>query len=201
MKLSSRNAFLVLRTYLKNAKPEKYEHSMRVAAISQFLAQIWGESVTDAIIAAMLHDIGKSMSEQQITSLCMRNNIEVHDFDLLETRMALHGKVSALLFEREFEGNDSERMGKISHAISAHVAGDERMNLLDKIIFIADNVESKTEGMELLEQIKAGQIDGPNECVRRIIEQKKERNRQKGLEYIPFLDATLEVLDKEEEER
>lgn len=51
-----------------------------------------------------------------------------------------------------------------------------------------------------MEQIKAGQIDGPNECVRRIIEQKKERNRQRGLEYIPFLDATLEVLDKEEDE-
>lgn len=75
------------------------------------------------------------------------------------------------------------------------------MNLLDKIIFIADNVESKTEGMELLEQIKAGQIDGPNECVRRIIEQKKERNRQKGLEYIPFLDATLEALEAEGIER
>lgn len=40
MELSSRNDFLVLRTYLKNTKPEKYEHSMRVAAISQFLAQI-----------------------------------------------------------------------------------------------------------------------------------------------------------------
>ena len=47
-------------------------------------------------------------------------------------------------------------------------------NLLDKIIFIADNVESKTEGLELLEQIKAEQIDGPNECVIRIIEQKKK---------------------------
>ena len=160
MELSPKSAFRVLRTYLKNSNPKKYAHSIRVATISQFLARKWGESVDDAIIAAMLHDIGKSMSDAQMASLCMRNNIPVYEFEILENITALHGKVSAMLFEREFRGNDPERMSKIAHAISSHVAGaepsetetegNETMSLLDKIIFVADNLESKKEAKELL---------------------------------------------------
>lgn len=196
MRLNAKNAFAVLWKYMKKSCPEKFNHSVKVAIISQKLAMKWGGSVTDAMIAAMLHDIGKSMNKKQMMIFCMENNIPVYQFEVEENMAAVHGRISAFLFEKAFEGNDRQRIEKISHAISSHVAGDESMSLLDKIIFIADNLESKDEGKELLVQIRTGQIDDPDECVRRVIEQKIERNNKKGYVYNPFLDVTLAALDE-----
>jgi predicted HD superfamily hydrolase involved in NAD metabolism len=186
MEINIENAQLVLKKYLEGTN--KYEHSIRVAKISELLAQKWEAVVADAVIAALLHDIGKSMSKQQMLSLCVRNNITIYDFELLENITALHGKISALLFEEEFEGNDSKKIEEISRAISSHVAGDINMNLLDKIIFIADNLDLKEGSRELLKQIELGEVN-PDECIEKIIQQKMERNKNAGRIWNPLLDA------------
>lgn len=56
----------------------KYEHSIRVAKTSQLLAEKWGVLTSDAVL---LHDIGKSMSKQQMLSLCVRKNTTVESID------------------------------------------------------------------------------------------------------------------------
>lgn len=186
MEISIENAEKVLKKYLEGT--DKYEHSIRVAKISELLAQKWGAIVSDAVIAALLHDIGKSMSKQQMLSLCVRKNITIYEFELLENITALHGKISALLFEEEFKGNDRKKIEEISHAILSHVAGDINMNLLDKIIFIADNLDLKEEGRKLLEQIKSGEVN-PDECIERVIQQKMLRNEEANRIWNPLLDA------------
>lgn len=197
MEINVENAHLVLKKYLEGTNQKKYEHSIRVAKISEILAKKWGVSASDAVIAALLHDIGKSMSKQQMLSLCVRNNITIYDFELWENVTALHGRISSLLFEEEFQGNDRKRIELISHAISSHIAGDEKMSLLDKIIFIADNLDLKEENKEILEQIQSGQIDNPDDCIRRIIKQKIQKSQKKGWQHNPLLDATLNNLDFE----
>lgn len=197
MEINVENAHLVLKKYLEKANPDKYEHSIRVAKISEMLAQKWGVSVSDAVIAALLHDIGKSMSKREMLTLCVRNNITIYDFELWENVTALHGRISSLLFEEEFKGNDRKRIKQISQAISNHIAGNERMSLLDKIVFIADNLDLKEENKELVEQMKSGQINSPDECIRRIIIQKIKKSQMKGREYNPLLDATLQGIDDE----
>ena len=197
MEINIENAHSVLKKYLEGTNQKKYEHSIRVAKISQMLAQKWGASAPDAVIAALLHDIGKSMSKQQMLSLCVRNNITIYDFELWENVTALHGRISSLLFEEEFKGNDSKRIKAISHAISSHVAGDEKMNLLDKIIFIADNLDLKEESKDLLEQIQSGQVNNPEDCIKRIIRQKIQKSQKKGWQHNPLLDATLDDVDYE----
>lgn len=196
MKLSIKNAFLTLEKYLKDVNKSQFEHSCRVAQTSQILAKKWDETILeDAIIASLLHDIGKSISRQQMLNLCSRKNLTLYDFDIFESPVALHDKVSAIIFEEVFDKTDSNRFHCISHAISCHTSGDTNMNLLDKIIFIADNIEPKKR-KEILSSIQSGELNSPDECIRIIIEKKIEKANHKNLELNPMLIHTLESIDE-----
>ena len=146
MKITIENAKKVLIKYLgKNT--EKVNHSIRVAEIAKKLAEKCGENVKEAVIAALLHDIGKSMNEQEMLNLCLRKETTVYDFELYGYTIALHGKVGAIIFEQEFDKSiDPIAFDRIKQAISYHVAGgEEHMSKLDKIIYIADNIEAKKQ--------------------------------------------------------
>lgn len=195
MDITAKNAFIILKKYLGSTNNDKFEHSIRVAKTSKLLAQKWNAPVEDAIIAALLHDIGKSMSDKEMLSLCIRNGIALYDFEIFKNLTALHGKVSSLLFEKEFSKDDIERFNSISHAISSHVAGDETMSILDKVIFIADNIEPK-RGNNILSKIQSDEINNPDECIRMIIKDKSERAKQKGRELNPLFNLTLESMDE-----
>lgn len=174
MDITIENANNILRKYLSNNE-NKLKHSMRVANISKLLAKKWNVPVDDAVIAALLHDIGKSLTKKEMLNMCVQNNLTMYDFEIFETAEALHGKVSSLLFEKEFDKEkEPERFASISHAISYHVAGGEdNMSMLDKVIYVADNVDPiKDETM--LKQIQLGKFTDINECIKLIIEKKKE---------------------------
>ena len=192
MKLDVVNSYKVLKKYLSNN--EKFRHSIQVAIISSMIAKKWGVSVEEAMIAALLHDIGKSVDKNRMLSLCMQNDIEVQDFEVEEAPVALHGKISALFFKKEFEGNNPCKMNRIATAIENHVAGGMSMSKLSKILFIADNIKGKTIGIKMLDDIMSGRINNPNECVKRIIEDKIKRSQMKGRTYNPMFDATLKAL-------
>ena len=165
---------------------------LELLGISKILAEEWGAPVSDAVIAALLHDIGKSITPQEILSLCLKNDVTMYDFELFENTSALHEKVSAIIFEEEFKGNDKKRMDLISHAISTHSTGDISMSIIDKIVYISDNLDLKEEGKELLKGIKDGQIHNPDYYVKEITKQKIQRSKNKGYEhYNPLLDATM----------
>lgn len=165
---------------------------LELLGISKLLAKEWGAPVSDTVIASLLHDIGKSMSTQEILSLCLRNNVTMYDFELFENTSVLHEKASAIIFEEEFKGNDEKRMDLISHAISTHSTGDISMSIIDKIVYISDNLDLKEEGKELLKGIKDGQIHDSDYYVKEITKQKIQRSIKRGQEqYNPLLDATM----------
>ena len=197
MDITVKNAKLILEKYLNNPITlNKYEHSLRVAQICKVLAQRWNAPVQDAIIAGLLHDIGKSQSRQQMLSLCIRNNLTIYDFELFETPVALHGKISSLLFEKEFDKNDSDRFYKISQAITNHVTGNNKMSLLDKIVFIADNIEPQ-KNIVLYNSFASNLIDTPDEFMISIINTKLATSNQKNRIPNPMYYSTLESLEKE----
>lgn len=195
MDITAKNAFLVLKKYLGTTNKDKFEHSIRVAKVSKILAQKWNAPVEDAIIAALLHDIGKSMNSMEMLNLCMKNGLTIYDFELLENLMALHGKVSSLLFEKEFSKDDITRFKSISHAISSHIAGDKTMTILDKVIFIADNIEPE-RGNNILSKIQSDEVNDPNECIKMIIRDKSERARKNNRELNPLFNLTLDSIDE-----
>lgn len=200
MKITIENAKKVLIKYLgKNT--EKVNHSIRVAEIAKKLAEKCGENVKEAVIAALLHDIGKSMNEQEMLNLCLRREKTLYDFELYSYTMALHGKVGAIIFEQEFDKSiDPIAFDRIKQAISYHVAGgEEHMSKLDKIIYIADNIEAKKQKRYENKNIRnlVGKLENNekidiDEFVKIIIEEKKKRAKQEGRTVNPLVDNILE---------
>lgn len=194
--LTSKNAFTILQKYLEEKSPDKFEHSIRVAKTSKKLAKLWNVSVEDAVIAALLHDIGKCFNRAEMLVFCSQHKLPVYDFEVFDNLSALHGRISAYIFENEFKADDIKRFKSISHAISSHVAGDEHMSDLDKILFIADNIEP-ARGNDMLSLIESGVFTTPNECIKKIISEKIRKSNKKNRAYNPFLDATLDGIDDE----
>ena len=199
MQLTIENAEKVLKKYLYQDK-NKMEHSIRVAKISKILAEKHHVLVDEAIIAALLHDIGKSMVKSKMLELCAIKGVILYDFEIFESLEALHGKTGAILFEREFNRElQPEKFDRIKHAISSHVAGaDGLMSDLDKIIYIADNIEPEkikrnesTTNNNLLSKTEELVKADMDECIKIIIEDKKQRAQAKGRIYNPMLDNML----------
>ena len=178
MELNVENAKKVLGKKLKESNPKKYIHSIKVAEIAEQLAKKWRVNSEEAVIAALLHDIGKSMKRKDMLSFCIRHNIDITDFERYDNQEALHGKISAYFFKLEFmDGEEGKRtskrmMRKIAHTIESHVAGSEKMSLLDKIVFLADNIESKKDGEQILESIMRDKKRRPGRYIGRIIDRK-----------------------------
>lgn len=193
--LTVENAYIVLKKYLEKTDFERFKHSIHVAEISRNLAKKWDCNEEEAEIAGLLHDIGKSLSKKDMLMLCVRNNITMYDFELFESLESLHGKVSSLLLEQEFNKDNLEKFNRISHAICYHVAGGEKMELLDKIIFIADNIEhNRCENIRL--KIQSGELNTVDSCVREIIKSKLERATNQDRQVNPMLNLTLEELEE-----
>ena len=69
------------------------------------------------------------------------------------------------------------------------------MNLLDKIVFIADNIEPNKDS-ELYKQFKDNSIDSPDDYLKLIIDKKIARSINKRRELNPMTQATNETLER-----
>ena len=205
------NAKEVLKKYLKGNKKKLY-HSIRVAKVAKILAEKNNVPVDEAVIAALLHDIGKSMTGKEMLEICANREVTMYDFEIFELLDALHGKAGAILFEKEFDRKSNpEKFDRIKHAIASHVAGaDDKMNTLDKIVYVADNIEpqkekrnhsketeNQTETDSLLSKIENGEIADLDTCIQILIEGKKQRAEKRGMECNPLVDNILNTDDDE----
>ena len=199
MYITLENARKVLDKYLGN-NIERFNHSVHVAEIAKILAKEHKTPIDEAVIAALLHDIGKSLTKQQMLEMCIQRGVTVYEFEIFESLSALHGKAGAILFEQEFDREqDTEKFERIKHAISSHVAGaDDEMSDLDKIVYCADNLEQeKLKGKEnhqydeILEELRNGKVRPLDDYIKIIIEGKKKRAEEKGYCYNPMIDNIL----------
>lgn len=200
MKLKIKNAKKVLIKYL-GKDPKKFNHSLRVAELAKNLAEKCDEDVKEAVIASLLHDIGKSMNQREILNLCSEKGTTLYDFEIYASLMALHGKAGAIIFEQEFDrASDPEKFDRIKQAISYHVAGgEENMSKLDKIVYVADNIEpqkqnryEKSQIKYMLDKLKKSQTINIDELVKIIIEAKKNRAKKEGRVVNPLIDNILQ---------
>ena len=98
MYITLENARKVLDKYLGN-NIERFNHSVHVAEIAKILAKEHKIPIDEAVIAALLHDIGKSLTKQQMLEMCIQRGVTVYEFEIFESLSALHGKAGAILFE------------------------------------------------------------------------------------------------------
>lgn len=116
---------------------KRYEHSLRVLETATELAEHFGANVEEVQLAAIYHDYAKDFSKAFLRDKVIQFRLPK---DLLHYHHELwHGPVGALLVKENF--NIQNRT--VLSAIMCHTTGKIKMNLVEKIVFLADYIEPK----------------------------------------------------------
>lgn len=149
----------------KELKPSRYVHTLGVANMAYSLAIKWNYPAVNAMVAGMLHDCAKCISDEKRINVCEKNNIPITDIEYKYPHL-LHGKVGAYYAKEKYSINDKQ----IAHAIAVHTTGCPAMNLLDKIIFVADYIEPGRDKQPRLDILRSMAYIDLDQCVYMILE-------------------------------
>lgn len=115
---------------------KRYEHTLGVAYTAAALAMRYGEDMHEALLAGLLHDCAKCMSNDKRLAICEKYNIAISEAER-KNPFLLHAKVGSFLAMKKYGVSDKN----VINAILNHTTGRPGMSLLEKIIWIADYIE------------------------------------------------------------
>ncbi len=128
---------------------KRYEHTLSVAYTAANLAASYGEDIDRALVAGLLHDCAKDLSDEKLLAICKKQMLPVSAQEE-EKPSLLHAKVGSYLARKKYHITDPD----ILRAIHNHTTGSPGMSLLEKIIFVADYMEPGRKQAPHLEQIR-----------------------------------------------
>ena len=137
------------KNWLKNnLSEERYQHSIGTAECASELAVKYGLDKNRAYFCGLIHDCAKCFPKEELEAImCKCSGLCEGERDNPKT---YHAPAGAIVAEEEFCVDDEE----ILSAIRWHTLGKENMSDFEKIIFIADKIESKTRPSEWTEPIR-----------------------------------------------
>lgn len=148
-----------LEDIIKDVKSElsekRFEHSIGVMERAEVLANIYGLDVEKAKKVGIAHDIAKEIPTDKKFKYIEENNIKIDEIEKNNPAL-LHGKIGADIAKKRYEFDES-----MQKAILYHTTGHEDMDLLAKIIYVADKTEKtrKYKGELLKEEQKMSEED------------------------------------------
>ena len=151
----------------KRLSEKRYYHSVCVMERCEELARKFNFDIETAKKVGISHDIGKELTDVEKLEYCKENNIEVDNMEK-QSISILHAKIGAHMVKELF-GFDE----KMCYAIKAHTTGLPEMDMLSKILFIADRTskERNFPDIEYLNNLLEKDI---NEAVLYILDKKIE---------------------------
>ncbi len=160
------NELSTMQLHLKEElKTDRYTHTLGVMYTAANLAFLYEYPYENAMVAGLLHDCAKCLSDEERIRICKENNIKMSAVEKEHPHL-LHGKVGAYLAREQYGVTDEA----IQHAITVHTTGCVRMSLLDKIIFVADYIEPKRNKAPRLHEIRRMAYIDLDYCVYMILE-------------------------------
>lgn len=133
----------------KSLSPKRYEHSLSTMKKAEELAVKYNQDITSVKLTALAHDIAKEMKPEEYIKYANKNGIHLKKIDrtIIST---LHGIIGADMVYKKYGFNK-----KMQEAIYYHTTGKARMNMLDKIVYIADKIEDTRdyEGVKKLREL------------------------------------------------
>ncbi len=148
----------------KSLDHDRYEHTKGVMYTAAALAMAHGGSIDQAMLAGLLHDCAKSLSNEEKIALCEKHQVPISPVER-ENPTLLHAKAGAILAEEKYHITDP----LVLHAIAVHTTGVPAMNLLDKIIFVADYIEPKRDMAPNLEEVRRLAFSDLDACIVHIL--------------------------------
>ena len=146
------------------------------------LARRWGEDPELAAEAAILHDITKRLSPKDQLHLCEKYDIICDDAEK-DTPSLLHAKTGAALACDRFGASEA-----VVNAIRWHTTGKPDMNLLEKIIYLADYIEP-TRDFPGVDRLRALAYEDIDRAMVLGLEMSLAEIRSRGQE--PYIDTRL----------
>lgn len=148
----------------KELNKSRYEHTKGVMYTAGCLAMAHGYSIGRAMLAGLLHDCAKCISNEKAIKLCEENNLPITSAEY-ESPYLLHAKLGAYFAETRYDIKDP----KILHAIKVHTTGEPDMGILDKIIYIADYIEPGRCEAPDLEHVRKLAFEDLDACMAKIL--------------------------------
>lgn len=124
---------------LKSKLSEKrYNHCINVSKKAVELSLKYGVNEQHAMIAGLLHDITKELSEEEHIKIFREGNINLEE--IYNTNLKLwHAKSAAVYVNKHLGISDED----ILNAIKYHTTGRKNMSTLEKIIYISDAISEE----------------------------------------------------------
>ena len=111
---------------------KRYKHSLAVMQRCVELAKIYGLDEQKAAMVGLAHDVAKEMDKETCTQILKENNVELDKIEL-ENFALWHAKVGAIICKNVFRFSQD-----MVQAVENHTLGKRKMDLLSKILFVAD---------------------------------------------------------------
>lgn len=172
-------------------KPSRVAHVLGCRDTCIALAKKWGANEVDAGRAGLLHDITKALDGPLQLTLCQAYGTMLDDFSVQNPK-TLHALTGALVAEHIFGENEA-----VVSAICSHTTGKANMNLLEKIVYVADYMEPNRDfpGVEKLRELACRDIDlalktGLEMTISMLQQQKKEISKG-SKEALQWLDERM----------
>ena len=191
METISEETFERVRKYaLAAEKPERFQHSMRVAETAKRMCEIYGQDPDKGYFAGMAHDMCKDLDDATLVSLAGHDGMEITGVEKKKPAL-LHGRAAAVKLERDFGVSDRE----ILQAVAMHTLGGPEICPLAKIVFAADKIEPgrPQSSEEYLDRLFSMGLD---ELVLCVVEENMDYLRKRGKEIAPSSFRFKESLEK-----
>lgn len=134
---------------------KRVQHVIRVEQKALSMVEGTDMNLEKVSIAALMHDYAKERPDDECRDVIISENM---DLEMLQYGTSIwHGPVGAVLARKECRLEDPE----ILSAIAKHTIGDRIMSPLDKVIFVADYIESGRQfnGVEKARKLAEKDID------------------------------------------
>ena len=172
---------------LKESLSEKrYDHSLRVAQISKELAKKYHINEEKAYVAGLIHDLAKELSTEENMYWIKKYHLS-KTLEQEESKNIKHADIGAVIAREKYHLEED-----VCNAIKYHTIGNKNMDLLAKIIYIADKIGRK-EIPKNLEPVKELAYCNIDKALLYCVEQQEKKLKEKG---IAMHKDTKELLEK-----
>lgn len=180
----------------KELDKSRYEHTIGVMYTAAALAMAHGADQKKAMLAGLLHDCAKCIPNEEKMELCKKYHIELTQAEI-DNPALIHAKLGTFLARKKYHVTDEE----VLHAILVHTTGEPGMNLLDKIIYIADYIEPGRDKAKNLAVVRPLCFHDLDAALLKILSDTLDYLKSTGKEIDPLTEQTCQYYKAKAEEK
>lgn len=128
---------LIERRVRESLSDKRYNHCVEVMKRCRELAEIYGVDIKKAELVGLAHDVAKEFKIDEIMKIVNENNVKLDDIEIQNPGL-MHAKIGAVICKNEFGFTQD-----MVEAVENHTTGKPNMDLLSKILFVADATRTR----------------------------------------------------------